>query len=107
MKTVCAIVVFCAAGLAAAAASAQCTYCPGACLTCRGCEYRLVYETQYEQRQVTAYRIEHETVYEKHCQTRYQPVWETETAGAPLHGLPAGGGNGRARRALYGAPAGV
>ena len=63
--------VFSLLGLAAAVAAlqapvrGQCPSCssPAAPLTCQGQEYRLVYQTVYEQHQVTAYRIEYETVY--------------------------------------------
>ena len=44
-----------------AVAAAQDTYSPAGCMSCQGREYRLVYQTQYEQRQTTAYRIEYET----------------------------------------------
>ena len=40
--------------------------------------YRLVYQTVYDQQQVTAYRIETETVYDEQQQTTYRPVYETE-----------------------------
>ena len=40
--------------------------------------YRPVYETVYEDRQVTAYRIETETVVEERPVVSYRPVWETE-----------------------------
>ena len=61
-----------------AAAAAQDTYSPAGCMSCQGREYRLVYQTQYEQRQTTSYRIEYETQYEERRETRYRPVWETE-----------------------------
>ena len=79
--------VFSLLGLAAAVAASQapvrgqCPSCssPAAPLTCQGQEYRLVYQTVYEQHQVTAYRIEYETVYQELQETRYRPVWETAT----------------------------
>jgi hypothetical protein len=40
--------------------------------------YRLVYETVYDEREVTAYRVQHDTVYEERQVTSYRPVWETE-----------------------------
>ena len=66
---------------APAAAQSACTSCasPPGCLVCQGQEYRLVYQTVYEQHQETAYRIEYETVYNQHQETRYRPVWETQT----------------------------
>ena len=41
-------------------------------------EYRLVYQTVYDQQEITAFRIETETIYEEQKQTTYRPVWETE-----------------------------
>jgi hypothetical protein len=43
-----------------------------------GQEYRLVYKTVCEQRQMTACKIEYETAYEERPVTTYKPVWETE-----------------------------
>ncbi len=43
-----------------------------------GQEYRLVYKTICEQRQMTAYKIEYETAYEERPVTTYKPIWETE-----------------------------
>src|SRR5208283_5179569 len=60
------------------AAAAQDTYSPDGYMNCLGREYKLVYQTQYEQRQTTSYRIEYETQYEERRETRYRPVWETE-----------------------------
>ena len=40
--------------------------------------YRLVYQTVYDEREVTAYRIDTETVYDQQTVTRYRPVYETE-----------------------------
>jgi hypothetical protein len=40
--------------------------------------YRLVYETAYEQRQVTAYRVDYETVYDQQTVTTQRPQWTTE-----------------------------
>ncbi|HEV3136252.1 MAG TPA: hypothetical protein VGZ26_00085, partial [Pirellulales bacterium] len=40
--------------------------------------YRLVYQTVYDQQQVTAYRIETEVVYDEQQQTAYRPFYETE-----------------------------
>ena len=37
-----------------------------------------MYQTVYDERQVTAYRIETETVYDQQTVTRYRPVYETE-----------------------------
>ncbi len=48
-------------------------------LTCGdGQTYRLVYQTVYDQRQVTAYRVEYENVYDEQQVTSYRPVWETQ-----------------------------
>ena len=69
--------------------------------------YRLVYQTVYDERQVTAFRIENETVYEPQQVTRYRPVYETEMRIAPLYGRPPGHRNLRARRALQGAASGL
>ncbi len=56
-------------------------FCPSsAYMPCGdGQVYRLVYQTVYDQQQVTAYRVEYETVYEEQQVTRYRPVWETQT----------------------------
>ena len=43
-----------------------------------GQEYRLVYKTVCEPRQMTAYKIEYETAYEERPVTTYKPVWETQ-----------------------------
>jgi len=53
--------------------------CPSsACITSGdGQAYRLVYQTVYDQQEVTAYRIEYETVCEEQQVTTYRPVWET------------------------------
>ena len=55
-------------------------WCPSsACITSAdGQAYRLVYQTVYDQQEVTAYRIEYETVCEEQQVTTYRPVWETE-----------------------------
>lgn len=54
-------------------------YSPSAaCMTCAGGPaYRIVYQTVFDQQQVTAFRIEYDTVCEEHLVTRYRPVWET------------------------------
>ena len=44
-----------------------------------GQEYKIVYQTVYEEKQQTAYRIEYETVYDEKPVTTYKPVWETAT----------------------------
>ena len=59
-------------------AAAQVCCPPAASLTCAGQTYRIVYQTVYEQQQVTAYRIEYETVYDEQQVTTYKPVWETQ-----------------------------
>ena len=52
--------------------------CPSGCLACAdGQTYRIVYQTVFEQQQVTAYRIDYETVIEERPVTTYKPVWET------------------------------
>jgi hypothetical protein len=43
-----------------------------------GQEYRLVYKTVCEQKQMTAYKIEYETSYEERPVTTYKPIWETQ-----------------------------
>jgi hypothetical protein len=43
-----------------------------------GQAYRLVYQTVYDQQEITAYRIENELVYDEQQQTTYRPVYETE-----------------------------
>ena len=54
-------------------------YSPAAGVCCGdGQTYRIVYQTVYEQQQVTAYRIEYETVCEERQVTSYKPVWETQ-----------------------------
>ena len=51
---------------------------PSGCLACAdGQTYRIVYQTVFEQQQVTAYRIDYETVIEERPVTTYKPVWET------------------------------
>ena len=53
--------------------------CATAAVAQEACQtYRLVYQTVYDQQQVTAYRIETETVYDEQQQTAYRPVYETE-----------------------------
>ena len=43
------------------------------------CEtYKLVQQTVYDERQVTAFRIEHETVFDEQQVTVQRPVYETE-----------------------------
>ncbi len=60
-------------------AAAQVYYPPAPCATCTdGPVYRVVYQTVYEQREVTAYRIEYETVCEERQVTTYRPEWHTE-----------------------------
>ena len=50
----------------------------GACVSCQGGQtYRLVYQTVYDQKEVTAYRIQYETECETREVTSYRPVWET------------------------------
>ncbi|MDD4789001.1 MAG: hypothetical protein PHO07_17665, partial [Pirellulales bacterium] len=56
-------------------ASGQIAYPGGACLNCDGQTYRIVYQTVYDERQVTAYRVEYETVYEEQKVTSYRPEW--------------------------------
>ena len=75
-----ALVLICAVTPAPAQA-AGCAACssPACCLNCQGQEYRLVYQTVYEQHQVTACRIEYETVCEERHETRYRPITETAT----------------------------
>ena len=68
----------CNAELCIATAVAQDTCSTGGCMSCQGREYRLVYQTKYEQRQVTSYRLEYETAYEDRRETRYRPVYETQ-----------------------------
>lgn len=43
-----------------------------------GQEYRIVYKTVCEQRQMTAYKIVYETVYDERPVTTYKPIWETQ-----------------------------
>ena len=63
----------------AGSAQAQVFSPPSACLTCQGGqEYRIVYQTVYDEREVTAYRIETETVCDERKVTTYRPVWENE-----------------------------
>ena len=59
-----------AAGSATQRANAQCATC--------GDVYKIVCQTVYEERQVTAYRQECETVMENVEVTRQVPVWETQ-----------------------------
>ena len=68
----------CNAGLCTTTAAAQDTCSTGGCMSCCGREYRLVYQTKYEQRQVTSYRLEYENVCEERRETRYRPVYETQ-----------------------------
>ena len=66
------------AGFWSATAAAQDTCSSGCCMSCCGREYKLIYQTKYEQRQVTSYRLEYETAYEDRRETRYRPVYETQ-----------------------------
>jgi YTV protein len=49
-----------------------------ACISCgEGQSYRLVYQTVYDQKQVTEYRVDYETKCDPVQVTSYKPVWET------------------------------
>jgi hypothetical protein len=68
-----------AVSLCAAVAHGQVGCPPAVPIVCEsGQTYRLVYQTVYEQQEVTAYRIEQETVYDEQQVTTYRPVWETQ-----------------------------
>ena len=72
------------------------------CLNCDGQTYRIVYQTVYDERQVTAYRVEYETVYEEQKVTSYRPEWETRTQERRLPRRQAGPGDVDAQGALHG-----
>ena len=63
--------------LAVAAVSAD-VQASGPCEVYPTQTYRLVYQTVYDVRQVTAYRLEQHTVCEPVQITSYRTVWETE-----------------------------
>ncbi|MCA9228782.1 MAG: hypothetical protein KDA47_24365, partial [Planctomycetales bacterium] len=47
--------------------------------SCGSCQsYRMVYQTVYDQQQVTSYRLQYETVLQERQVTTQRPVWETE-----------------------------
>ena len=68
------LVGLCAAGLGASDALAQVWSPEAACIPCAdGQTYRLVYQTVYDQKQMTAYRTQYETVYDQKQVTTCRP----------------------------------